>query len=134
MNNRVLTSLVLLAAAGLPAIASAQLSIDRHVIAGGGGRSTGGALTLEGTIAQANAGPDTGPMTNGARNLLGGFWIGNPPPCPSDFNNDGFVSGDDFDAFVNAFVAGDDEADVNGDGFVTADDYDAYVVSFEAGC
>jgi len=26
--------------------------------------------------------------------------------CPADFNNDGFVNADDFDAFVNAFVAG----------------------------
>ncbi len=26
--------------------------------------------------------------------------------CPSDFNKDGFVNGDDFDGFVDAFVAG----------------------------
>lgn len=26
--------------------------------------------------------------------------------CPSDFNKDGFVTGDDFDAFVDAFAAG----------------------------
>ncbi len=28
------------------------------------------------------------------------------PVCPSDFNADGFVTGDDFDAFVDAFYAG----------------------------
>lgn len=28
------------------------------------------------------------------------------PTCPSDFNGDGFVTGDDFDLFVNAFEAG----------------------------
>ena len=28
------------------------------------------------------------------------------PDCPSDFNKDGFVTGEDFDAFVEAFAAG----------------------------
>lgn len=54
--------------------------------------------------------------------------------CPSDFNGDGFVNGDDFDAFVLAFVAGTIDADFNSDGFVTADDYDGYVGAFFAGC
>lgn len=135
MNRNALRSLVALAAlASLPALASAQFSIDRHVIAGGGGESAGGVFSLRGTVAQAEAGPDTGPMTGGGKSVQSGFWIGNPPPCPSDFNNDGFVTGDDFDLFVDAFVLGNDEADVNGDGFVTADDYDAFVIAFEAGC
>ncbi len=54
--------------------------------------------------------------------------------CPSDFNGDGFVTADDFDAYVAEFVLGNPAADFNKDGFVTADDYDAYVVAFEAGC
>lgn len=54
--------------------------------------------------------------------------------CPSDFNGDGFVTADDFDAYVAAFVEGDAAADFNNDGFVTADDYDAYVDAFAAGC
>ena len=54
--------------------------------------------------------------------------------CPADFDGDGFVTGDDFDAYVIAFEAGDDDADFNNDGFVTGDDFDAYVTAFEAGC
>lgn len=54
--------------------------------------------------------------------------------CPADFDGDGFVSGVDFDLFVQAFEAGDAEADFNGDGFVSGVDFDEYVVSFETSC
>ncbi len=56
------------------------------------------------------------------------------PPCPSDFDHDGFVTGEDFDAYVAAFEAGTLNADFDGDGFVTGEDFDAYVAAFEAGC
>ncbi len=54
--------------------------------------------------------------------------------CGADFNNDGFVSGEDFDAFVAVFELGDLTADYNGDGFVTGEDFDGFVADFEAGC
>ncbi len=54
--------------------------------------------------------------------------------CASDFNRDGFVTGDDFDSYVTAFVAGNPAADFDGDGFVTGDDFDAYVLAFQSGC
>jgi agmatine deiminase len=54
--------------------------------------------------------------------------------CPSDFDNSGFVDGDDFDAFVTAFDAGTDDADFDDSGFVDGDDFDAFVFAFEAGC
>ena len=117
-----------------PGLASAQFAITRHIIAGGGGESDGSGFNLRGTIGQNAAGPTTGPMSGSGFTLLGEFWPGQPPPCPSDFNNDGFVTGDDFDQFVIFFVAGTDEADFNGDGFVTGDDFDAFVVKFVAGC
>lgn len=60
--------------------------------------------------------------------------IGDACQCPSDFNRDGFVTGDDYDAYVDVFVSGTTEADFNGDGFVTGDDFDAFVSSFAAGC
>ncbi len=56
------------------------------------------------------------------------------PSCPPDFDGDGFLTGDDFDAFVVAFESGSISSDFDGDGFVTGEDFDAYVVSFEAGC
>ena len=57
-----------------------------------------------------------------------------PTPCPSDFDHDGFVNGDDFDAFTYAFVYGLVDADFDGNGFVNGDDFDGFVIAFENGC
>ncbi len=54
--------------------------------------------------------------------------------CPSDFDQNGFVNGDDFDGFSQAFELGFSTADFNGDGFVNGDDFDAFVDAFYAGC
>jgi hypothetical protein len=64
--------LVLLFSLLLPAVGFAQqYSIDWYKIAGGGGTSTGGTYTVNGTIGQHDAG---GPMTGGSYSLTGGFW------------------------------------------------------------
>jgi len=55
-------------------------------------------------------------------------------PCASDFNNDGFVNGDDFDSFAQAFEFGESIADLNMDGSRTTDDLDIFVDHFELGC
>lgn len=54
--------------------------------------------------------------------------------CPSDFDADGFITFNDFDAFVTSFEAGEAVADFNRDGFLTFEDFDAYVSAFEGGC
>jgi hypothetical protein len=54
--------------------------------------------------------------------------------CLADFDSDGFVTGADFDLYVQSFEAGDITSDFDGDGFVTGLDFDAYVVAYEAGC
>lgn len=54
--------------------------------------------------------------------------------CPVDFNGDGFLTYEDFDAFITAFETGLIPSDFNGDGFITFDDFDAFVVAFECGC
>jgi len=54
--------------------------------------------------------------------------------CFSDFDLNGFVNGDDFDAFVAAFDVGDCTADLDNNGFVNGDDFDAYTDAFAAGC
>lgn len=54
--------------------------------------------------------------------------------CPPDFDCDGFISGADFDQFVQAFEDGNLHADYDGDGFITGLDFDLYVQAFEAGC
>ncbi len=60
---------------------------------GGGGRLSGNAFTLEGTIGQ----PDAGTLTGRSYTLYGGFWApsvpGTPPPsgCPDTYEpNDSF--------------------------------------------
>ena len=55
-------------------------------------------------------------------------------PCMADFDGDGFLTFEDFDAFVAAFEAGAANADFDGDGFLTFEDFDAFVEAFEAGC
>src|SRR5205814_8754831 len=48
-------------------------NITRSVIAGGGGRATGGTFTMDGTIGQSLAGTTS---TGGTFNLQSGFWAG----------------------------------------------------------
>ena len=56
------------------------------------------------------------------------------PPCGADFDRDGFLTFEDFDAFVAAFEAGSPSSDFDGDSFLTFNDFDAFVNAFEAGC
>ena len=56
-----------------PETRGTALAIDWHSIDGGGVMfSTGGGMTLGGTLGQADAG---GPMTGGTLSLTGGFWV-----------------------------------------------------------
>jgi phosphoribosylformimino-5-aminoimidazole carboxamide ribonucleotide (ProFAR) isomerase len=63
-------------------------------------------------------------------------WLvtGLPTACPADFDNDGFITGIDFDLFVAAFEAGVMTSDFDRDGFITGLDFDLFVQAFEAGC
>jgi len=53
--------------------------------------------------------------------------------CAVDYNNDGFITFEDFDAYVVAFEAGQLRADLNNDGFLTFEDFDGFIAIFEAG-
>lgn len=54
--------------------------------------------------------------------------------CRADFDQDGFVNGNDYDLFAQAFDAAESAADVDGDGFVNGNDYDLFAEAFDAGC
>lgn len=54
-------------------------------------------------------------------------------PQTTDLNADGFVNGDDLDAFMIAFEAGCPCADFDGNGFVNGDDVDLYQAMYENG-
>lgn len=67
-------------------VAGPVYDIPAQVIAGGGGRSTGGRFTLDGTIAQSAVGP---PAAGGAYVLIPGFHRQRAPPVDGVFA-DGF--------------------------------------------
>ena len=54
--------------------------------------------------------------------------------CLSDYDRDGFPTGDDFTLFVTDFENGHNKADVDGDCFLTGDDFTLFVTAFESGC
>ena len=56
------------------------------------------------------------------------------PPCSADFNSDGFITFEDFDAFVSAFEQGLPTSDSNGDGCLDFTDFDDFVTALESGC
>jgi hypothetical protein len=72
-----------------------------------------------------------------ACNLADLTGIGGPPSEP-----DGLLTGDDFNAFISAFAAGENLADLTGiggppsepDGLITGDDFNAFIAAFAAGC
>ncbi len=117
----------------LPAASTclARPDIPWFTLDGGGGTSSGGTFTVSGAVGQFDAG---GPLTGGTLDLTGGFWVGVPHLCPSDFDASGFVDTDDFTAFVLAFEQGVDAADFDESGFVDTDDFTAFVLAFESGC
>ena len=55
-------------------------------------------------------------------------------PCPADIDGNGFVNGDDFDAFVLEFELGTPAADFNNDCFTNGQDFDEFTARFELGC
>jgi hypothetical protein len=71
-----LISLLILASAAF-AQSGGPFTITKSVIAGGGGTSSGGTFTLDGTIGQAAAGTTS---TGGNFSLTGGFWGGTAAP------------------------------------------------------
>jgi uncharacterized membrane protein len=81
--------------------------------------------------------PVTIGVPNPACSLADITGIGGPPAIP-----DGLLTGDDFNAFISAFAAGELLADVTGiggppaipDGLITGDDFNAFISAFAAGC
>ena len=113
--------------------AGADITISRTVFGCNGGLSTSASFTVNATIGEGVVGVAT--SANFA--VSAGFWYSSyspVPSCPADFNADGFLTFEDFDAFVAAFSAGQPISDFNNDGFITFDDFDAFVLAFEAGC
>lgn len=54
--------------------------------------------------------------------------------CRADLNYDGIVNDHDLLLFWNRFDVGDSTADFNHDGFITGDDWDEFIAAFVSGC
>lgn len=65
-----------------------QYTIEKSVIAGGGGTSTGGTFSIQGTIGQAVAG---GPSTKSPFSLQSGFWSSDVAPTAAGVSITGRV-------------------------------------------
>ncbi|MDX2148509.1 MAG: hypothetical protein SFZ23_13405 [Planctomycetota bacterium] len=98
----------------------------------GGGESTDGVFSVQGTIGQADA---STAMTGGGFELQGGFWVSSiTPPCLADFNADEQLDFFDYLDFVTMYAAEDLAADFNADSIVDFFDYLDFVAAYDAGC
>ena len=123
------------------------LAINWWTIDCGGGTSTGGGLTLSGTVGQYDAGPR---LTSGSLRLTGGFWAGMVPTrCgPADVGGvggvpgaDGLLDNNDFVVFIDYFFTNNPIADVGqaggvpgADGQWNNNDFVVFIDMFFAGC
>ena len=99
-------------------VGPSDFSMDWRTIDGGGGVSSGGDLSLAGTIAQ----PDAGPLAAGDLMLLGGFMPGGgaeSPPCFGDIDGSGDVGFGDLLMMLSAWgTCAGCPADLDGSGDV----------------
>lgn len=64
-------------------------AINHDSIDNGGGRSSGGAFSITGSIGQHDADP-LQPSSGGAFAVTGGFWLGTGAPLPTTIFSNGF--------------------------------------------
>ena len=97
--DRVQVRIALVAAAAIglalsaaaPGQSGGAYRIDKSTVDDGGGRSTQGNYTLDGTIGQADAGPAPGgDMSGGAFRLQGGYWPDTEAPTGDSVFSNGF--------------------------------------------
>ena len=91
-------------------------------------------IVPSGQDCNANGEDDMFDIADGVSEDINNDGIPDECQCLADFNDDGFVNGDDYDNFVVPFEAGDSAADFNNDGFVNGDDFDFFAFAFENGC
>lgn len=117
----------------------AGYSVTALVIAGGGGRLSGGGFSSTVTIGQGVASAPAA-STGGGYACRTGFWavVGN---CPADLNNDGQVDDTDFVLFALAYdrLICDDPAmppgcpaDLNADTLVDDNDFVVFAAAYDA--
>jgi len=74
-------------AQSVPPPAGGTYVMQKHAIAGGGQRASGGSYVLTGTVAQATAGPIPAEAAGGTYRLAGGFHAASTPRAGDIFRN-----------------------------------------------
>ena len=118
-----------------------QFEVSWHTIDGGGASgssaSIGGTFEMSGTIGQPDASSFSLPMSGGAFEVVGGFWVVATPTCscPGDMIADGTKHGRDIQIFVNCLLTPGDCAcaDVDQANGVNLEDLTAFVSDLLAG-
>jgi len=121
------------------ALADDPFDLSWFSIDGGGGSSTNGIFTINGTIGQPDAGRSTAPPFF---SLMGGYWgaASAAPTCAADFNDDGFVDDSDFVQFATMYdvleciapaMIPDCPGDLDGDGFVDDKDFVLFAGAYD---
>ncbi len=111
--------------------ALAQISIERSVVAGGGGRAASASFSTHTTVGEGAISMAFG----GGLEVSSGFWAaGGLLACRADLDGDGVLTIFDFLAFQNLFDGGDLRADFDGDGALTIFDFLAFQNEFSMGC
>jgi hypothetical protein len=135
MNAPSLSAAILLCLA--PA-AHAQLQLDWYTIDGGGGTSSGGGITVTGTIGQHDAATTTG----GGIECAGGFWTAFAGGTACYPNCDGStaspaLTGNDFVCFLTRFTQQDPYANCDQSStapVLNANDFICFLGAFAIGC
>ena len=120
----------------IAAPASAQLDLSWWTVDGGGGVSSGGGLTISGTIGQ----PDAGTMAGAGLEVRCGFWGVGAPTCYA--NCDGstappILNVADFSCFLTRYAAADPYANCDGSTtppVLNVQDFTCFLQKYAAGC
>jgi hypothetical protein len=113
--------------------------MDWNTTDSGGGRlSDGGALTIEGTVGQS----DAGDMIAGGLTMAGGYWVTlhTAPPCYANCDQSTIAPALnvlDFNCFLNRFASNDPYANCDGSTIppvLNVLDFNCFLNSFASGC
>jgi hypothetical protein len=135
-----LAGLMIAALVSAEGLAPGGFSLSWSTVDGGGGTSSGGAFTLNGSIGQPDAGAT---MSGGPFALTGGFWPSGAATCTADIapagTPNGTVNVDDLLAVINAWgvcanpnVCPADIAPIGGNDVVNVDDLLAVINAWGA--
>jgi hypothetical protein len=116
--------------------ALAQLDIPWYTIDAGGGASSGGGLTVIGTVGQ----PDAGASAGGGLTIACGFWPGGAAACYANCDASTIapiLNVNDFSCFLNKYAAGDLSANCDGSTIapiLNVNDFSCFLNRYAIGC